>query len=740
MFRLLQRIKRYIRSKLNISKPRSSYAPRHPRWGYKITGLVLLTALIVAIYPFRMTFLPISVPKLGDIATEDIVAPIDFPVEKSPEVIQSEIEEVKRSSPLVLEFNESSYDTVSANLDSLFANAIRLKAGNTGMSNGVRRLRLLFPEFNQNTLERLMSLDSLAIHHALARSALEDIYYAGILPEDADVRNLEYQNVIITRSTGRTPLKRDQLVSMGNVEEAAARAYAHPDSNIRALIGRVISKVAAPTLTPDYTRTERERTLRIARIPREELSFKAGDVIVRRNQKVEPVHVKWLDALAKHRLETEEKASLWQFILPVLARAAFIGFILSIFVSFLYYFKRRMTFSNLRYTAILFIILLQILLNFLIDFELELSFYLIPFAIGALLFAILFDLQIGLMATLTLALIAGVLNNFDFSHTFTAFSVGAVACFSVRIVRKRADFYRSILYISITYLALIYFVESLRFTEPDQMAVDFGFGILNAVLSPILVMGFLPIFESIFNFTTDITLLELSDMNHPLLRRLAIEAPGTYHHSIIVGNLSEKAAEAIGANSLLARVGSYYHDIGKMEISEYFVENQSGIRNKHEKLTPNMSALIIGSHVKKGVEMAEAFDLPDKISEFIEEHHGTTLMSYFYNKATEEKTEEADLSEDDFRYPGPRPNSRETAIVMLADSVEAASRTLEDPKPSRIRNLIKRIINDKFQSGQLASSALTMHDLELIENSFANMLYGVFHARIDYPQKEEEEE
>jgi putative nucleotidyltransferase with HDIG domain len=202
-----------------------------------------------------------------------------------------------------------------------------------------------------------------------------------------------------------------------------------------------------------------------------------------------------------------------------------------------------------------------------------------------------------------------------------------------------------------------------------------------------------------------------------------------------VGNLSEKAAEAIGANALLARVGSYYHDIGKMEISEYFVENQYGIKNKHEKLTPNMSALIIASHVKKGVELAEEYDLPDRIFDFVDEHHGTTLISFFYDKAKEESGE-GGFNEDDFRYPGPRPNSRETAIVMLADSVEAASRTLEEPKPSRIQHLIKRIINDKFQGGQLASSELTMHDLSLIEDSFANMLIGVFHARIDYPRKE----
>jgi len=738
MFRLLQRAKRFIRAKLKLETARTVWEERPPRWTLKITALILVIALITAIYPIRMTFLPISLPKLGDIATEDVIAPIDFPVEKSPEVLQEETANVVKLAPLVLDFNEFTYDSIITRIDSFFSAALNLKAGNSNLDNQTRRLRLFFPEFNESTLRQFLTLDSIRNYKAPVKAAVSDVYYAGVFENSDAIQNIDNENVLIVKSNVRTPLKRDQIVSMDEIEAFAARSFNYQDQTIGKLLATLIAGLARPTLTVDYPQTEREKTLAIARLPREELSFKAGDVVLRRNHKVESVHLKWLDALAEHRVKTEESASIWQLILPILTRAMFVGFILSIFAAFLYFFKRREAFTGTGILAVIILILLQVTLDYLIGFKLDLSSYLVPFAIGSLLFAILFGLEVGLVATFSLAILTGVLNNFDFTSAFVHMATGSVACFSVRVVRRRSDFYRSILYISLTYISLIYLLEYLRFTEPEQMIVEFGYGILNAVLAPILVMGILPIFESIFNLTTDITLLELSDMNHPLLRRLAIEAPGTYHHSIVVGNLSEKAAEAIGANSLLARVGAYYHDIGKMEIAEYFVENQSGIRNKHEKLTPSMSALIIGSHVKKGVDLADQFDLPDKISYFIEEHHGTTLMSFFYSKAKESGSN-GDLNEDDFRYPGPRPNSRETAIVMLADSIEAASRTLDDPKPSRIRNMVKRIINDKFQAGELSHSELTMHDLGLIEESFVNMLIGVFHARIDYPQKEEAE-
>nr|HPI33257.1 HDIG domain-containing protein [candidate division Zixibacteria bacterium] len=216
------------------------------------------------------------------------------------------------------------------------------------------------------------------------------------------------------------------------------------------------------------------------------------------------------------------------------------------------------------------------------------------------------------------------------------------------------------------------------------------------------------------------------------------KAPGTYHHSIIVGNLSEAAAEAIGGNSLLARVGAYYHDIGKMEIPEYFVENQLSVKSKHESLSPSMSALILSSHVKKGRALGEAADIPDDVLNFIEEHHGTMVQKYFYDKALRAGNGEAVM--DKFRYPGPKPQTRETGIAMLADAVEAASRTLDHPSPARIDNLIQRIINDRFESGELDQCPLTLRDLAKIKRAFAQVLIAAFHHRVEYPKDEKAEE
>jgi putative nucleotidyltransferase with HDIG domain len=454
---------------------------------------------------------------------------------------------------------------------------------------------------------------------------------------------------------------------------------------------------------------------------------------------VDAWHVTALEALTQKRIDTGEEGSIFQWILPYLGRGALIIFILSMLAVFFAYYKNKKVFTNQRFTALLLVLGIEIFFVYLIDYKLNLSVYLIPFAIGAILVTVLFDLESGIISTLAISFVIGIIQNFNFSMALIAFLSGTTAAIAVQTVHKRSDFYRPVLYLIVLYLLAIYLLESLKFAPAESIVRELGFGVINSVLSPIIAMGILPIFESIFSITTDLTRLELSDMNHPLLRRLALEAPGTYHHSIVVGNLCEKAAEAIGANPLLARVGTYYHDIGKMEIPEYFVENATGNKSKHDSLSPSMSALIISSHVKKGLELAEQEDLPEIIMDFIAEHHGTTLMDFFYHKATELAGENSaeEVPESEYRYPGPRPHSKETAILMLADSVEAASRTLDDPKPSRVRNLVKRIINDKFQSGQLSDSELTMRDLSIMEDAFTQMLLGIFHKRIDYPQKEE---
>ena len=269
----------------------------------------------------------------------------------------------------------------------------------------------------------------------------------------------------------------------------------------------------------------------------------------------------------------------------------------------------------------------------------------------------------------------------------------------------------------------------------SAVAVGVAHPLLGGMLASALCSMLLPALETLFKVTTDIRLLELSNFNAPLLRRLAVEAPGTYHHSLMVATLAEAAAEAIGANPLLARVGAYYHDIGKLLKPEYFVENQAYGGNKHEDLSPSMSCLIISSHVKDGLHFARSAGLPQRISDMIPQHHGTRIMTFFYQKAKEAAdADRSKLSEADFRYPGPRPRSREAGIMMMADSVEAASRTLgEAPAPAQIRGMIDRLADSVIGDHQFDECDLTFRDVKLIKESFFKILAGIFHHRIEYP-------
>jgi putative nucleotidyltransferase with HDIG domain len=259
--------------------------------------------------------------------------------------------------------------------------------------------------------------------------------------------------------------------------------------------------------------------------------------------------------------------------------------------------------------------------------------------------------------------------------------------------------------------------------------------ILNGFATSIIVLGILPIFEYLFGTITNISLLELADFHHPLLELLIQEAPGTYHHSLIVGNLSETAAGAIGANALLSRVGAYYHDIGKLQKPEYFSENQNKATNKHDTLSPEMSKLVIMNHVKEGVELAKKHRLNPLLIDFIEQHHGNSLVYYFYRRALESPRENQEVKEEGFRYPGPKPNSKETAIVLLADSVEAAVRAIKNPDSTKIEDLVHKVINNKFIDGQLDECDLTLKDLEKISAVFIRLLCGIYHSRVSYPDK-----
>ena len=326
---------------------------------------------------------------------------------------------------------------------------------------------------------------------------------------------------------------------------------------------------------------------------------------------------------------------------------------------------------------------------------------------------------------------------FDEKIIFPLFAfLGSVAA-SYHIVnsRKRSTFLKVGIFLGLVNIGAICCMNLLTGNLFNDLFSRFIMGFAGGIITGILVAGITPIFESAFGFITDIKLLELANLNQPLFQRMIIEAPGTYHHSIIVASLVEAAAEAIGANSLMAKVSAYYHDIGKLNKPQYFIENQPNYDNKHDKLSPKMSSLVIISHVKDGCEIATQVKLGRQIINIIRQHHGNNIVSYFYDKAKKNKDESIrSLSESDFRYPGPKPQTKEAGLVMIGDVIEASSRTLSNPTPARIRSLVRERIERIYMDGQLDECELTLRNLNTIAETFTKILTGIFHHRVDYPE------
>jgi cyclic-di-AMP phosphodiesterase PgpH len=362
----------------------------------------------------------------------------------------------------------------------------------------------------------------------------------------------------------------------------------------------------------------------------------------------------------------------------------------------------------------------------------ESALYGIPVATGAMLVSLIFDFHTAITFSFLVSLLTGLWLH-DAAFTIYAFVSSITAAFGAIRCKKRSSILKAggyVIVVNIVTVILILLFQGYLFT--DKAFPSIIFSALGGISVAALVSLLLPVLEYTFKVTTDISLLELLDLNQPIMKNLMVSAPGTYHHSVIVGNLAESAAEAVGANPLLARVSAYYHDIGKIKMPDYFVENQGGSVSKHEKLTPHMSSMIIINHVKEGAELAKQYKLPEPILEIMQQHHGTMLVSYFYQKA-KEKGIHSLPNEEDYKYHGPKPQTRVAALVMMADAVEAASRVLTDPTPARIASLVDRIINHIFLEGQLDECELTLKDIHEIKRQFAYILTGIFHKRVDYP-------
>lgn len=466
--------------------------------------------------------------------------------------------------------------------------------------------------------------------------------------------------------------------------------------------------------------------------------------IVNENERIIAKHDR-ITKQAKLKIESYKEAKgdtigRGGMLLQALGKFIHIGFLIGILSLYLYHFRKKIFYDNTKIVLIAIVFIFVSFVTFLLS-QLSVKVpihFLIFVPAAAMIFTIVFDSRVGFYTTVILCLITGALRGNDYTFMTMNFIAGGIAVYTVRDIKNRTQIFRSFTYILIGYFASILAFGLERFASVETMLIELAFAGSNALISPVLTYGLLIFFERIFKITTDLTLMELSNFDRPLLRDLARKAPGTFNHSLIMGNLAEAAAEKIGANPLLARVGAYYHDIGKTITPFGFVENQMGNQNIHEDLKPEESVKMIIRHVKEGIDLAIEEKLPAEIIDFIPMHHGTTTITFFYEKSKELYGEE-NINADDFRYPGPKPNTRETAIVMLADGCESAVRSITEPDQQKVENMINNIINGRIKEGQLDDAPITFRDITVIKNSFKNILLGQYHKRIKYPKQEEME-
>lgn len=493
--------------------------------------------------------------------------------------------------------------------------------------------------------------------------------------------------------------------------------------------------IIRPNIIYDHERTQIAIDWNIDRVPRTIGIVKENERIVSKHDRVaEEIKAK-LDSYRKAKVERGGTVNLW---LQAVGKAGHVTLVLFLLAIYLYQFRKKIFYDNSRLLAISFLIIFECFLSF-ITFNLTTSQpleYLILVPTASMLLTIMFDSRVGYNGTVVIAFLVSAIRGNDYSILLTSLVGGALSVYTVRDIKYRTQIFRSLAFIFLGYAFTIIILGLQRFEEFHVLSNEVLFALGNAVLSPVFTFGFLVFFERVFGITTDLTLLELSDFNHPLLRDLSTRAPGTFHHSIVMGTLAEAAAQAIGANPILARVGAYYHDVGKKMEPEYFVENQMGGSNIHEDLSPLDSSKHIINHVVHGIELAKQYKLPQRIIDFIPAHHGKTMVSYFYEK---EKRQNPDAEIGDFRYPGPKPQTKETGIVMLADTIEAAARAIEDPTIDKIEKLIDDVVKKRLSNGQLDNCDLTLRDLQAIKKSFLGILTGIHHSRIQYPDAEQEE-
>jgi len=703
---------------------------------------------------------------------DDLTAPFTFAIQKSTEEIEQEEEAIRESTPPIFHRNHEAEISIQSNLDSLFQSLQPLtesyeqwQQAKSNNSKTVKRDSLQFLQLKNQSPINLSDkswevlLENYEAVQASNRSSntksasakqfiavnlqkqlgelISDMLEDGII----SVNKNELSNDEITvRDLRQRTEKTLNLVNVRDIPEAREYARYRLSRNYYEEMAKVGAEIFDQVIQPNLIYSKQDTQTRIDEalddISTSKGAVAQGQVIIRRGDIVTKEKYNMLQSLAEARAQNATDLERWlRYGGDVLAIIA----ILTIFFFYLYLYRRHIFEDNSMLLLVL-IAMALICIGSSIVYEFDnISPYIVPVAIAPIILTIIFDSRVGLLSTFTLALLTGLINGNNFEYVTATTVACSLGLFSVRDIKKRSQFFFTtpgIVFLS--YLVVILGFSMTTFDSWTVLGNEIFFIAINAIFI-LFTYPLILLFEKTFNVTTDFTLLELSDTNLPLLKDLMTKAPGTFHHSLQVSNLAEAAAGAIRANSLLCRVGGLYHDIGKMENPGYFTENQTET-NEHDKLKPRMSALVIKAHVSNGVKMAKDHGLPDVVIDFIKTHHGNSLIKYFWDKAKKQAdTDKKEIREEDFRYDGPLPQSKETGILLLADCIEASSRAMKDPNYQKLENLIDKMIDERVNEGQLSKTPLTFQDIRTIKETFLNILVGIYHSRVEYPDSDKDE-
>jgi putative nucleotidyltransferase with HDIG domain len=698
-------------------------------------ALAFVAATVALLPPVRGVVDPVY--REGHVADRDIAAPFALRVPLSGDDLRVARARASLAVPPVYRRERKVERELTRDLSALLDSvATIVYARDADEDERVARAAQWLPGVPRDVLRPALAPDGFGALHAAARDYQRAVFARGLIDNAAVLRRNGYREIVVADDAFEQKRDVAGLLDQSRVDDAIrteAAARFGPDKARAQLFVELVRGHALPNLSFDGRETTERRESAAASV-KDYFEVAKGERIVGRHERVSREQETILRALEEARAaQSPERAPLAvarayaSESLRVLLLCAMLGVYLAAFQRSVYRDARRMV--AVTTLLLIFVVAMAAVVR------LEWNPYLAPVAFVSVVLAALFDYRLGLVAGAFAAALLPLATPIGPGPAFVGWVAGAAGIAGIERMRARSRGYSVFIFVAVAYALGILAVEAGAGWR--ELLRHMLWGALNGFVTGAATAFLLPVFEQVFNRASRFTLLELTDLNKPVLKRLNIEAHGTYHHSMLLGNIVDAIAAEIGADALRARVMAYYHDIGKIFKPEYFAENQDPGFNKHEKITPQMSALILSSHVKDGIELARQEKLPEVIVDGIREHHGTTLMAYFYQKALEADAHGA-VNRDDFRYPGPRPRSKESALIMCADAVEAAVRSLKDPTPAHIRSMVTRLVDQRAHDGELDDSGITLSDLAVIKEKLVTVMTTVYHKRVAYPGQDAE--